>query len=141
MVFSSHMSQKLLQKALKIGLGNQPNFRRLFGAVLELIWTSFGGQIGTFGGPGGSKWCDWNCNLALRQPLGSQLEAERLPAAFPGTPGGSRKPSRGLPEASSRLPGCLMRSCRLWPPSRGRVPGLPVELFGAIFGTCGRRKP
>ena len=49
------MSQKMLQQALKIDLGKQPNFRRLFGAVLELIWTSFGGQIGTFGGPGRFK--------------------------------------------------------------------------------------
>ena len=46
---------------------------------MELIWTSFGGQIGTFGGPRGSKWGGWNCNLALRQPLGAQLVPKRLP--------------------------------------------------------------
>ena len=54
-IFSSHMSRKLIQKAPKIDLGDQPNFRRLFGAVLELIWISFGGQIGTFRGPRKTK--------------------------------------------------------------------------------------
>ena len=49
------MSQKLLQKSIKIDLGNEAHFRRLFEAVLELILTSFGGQIGTSWGPGGLK--------------------------------------------------------------------------------------
>ena len=91
MVFSSHISPKLIQKALKIDLGNQPNFRLLFGTVLEPIWTPFGVKLAPLGAQRGSKWGDWNCNLSLRRPLGSQL----VPKRPPGTPRtGPRRPRR-----------------------------------------------
>ena len=54
-VLSSHTCQKLLQKALKIDLGDEQNFRLVFGAVLELIWTSFGVKLAPSGAQGGVK--------------------------------------------------------------------------------------
>ena len=55
MVFYSHMCPKLITKGLRIDIGDQAMLRGVLKAGLELMWASFGSQIGTFGGPGRLK--------------------------------------------------------------------------------------
>ena len=113
------MSRKLIQKTLKIDLGNQPNFRGGFGAVLELIWASFGGQIGTFGCPGGIKmgrlelepcspatsWLPAGAKEAFLQFQGgpkSALEAPKWPQNDPRRAPNTCQGSKNRPQGSQK---------------------------------------
>ena len=81
---------------------------------MEQFWNSFGPPLGVTlapsGAQGGSKWGGWNWNLALRQPLGSQLVPKRPscssragPRAPWRHPNGHKMTPKGL-QISARAP-------------------------------------
>ena len=87
------MCPKLIKKGLKIDFGDQAMLRGVFEAGLELIWASFGNQIGTFGGPGRLKmgplelepcspatsWLPAGAKDAFLQPQGGPKRALEAP--------------------------------------------------------------